>query len=227
MNNKIRIVIIGVLLAIVFSLSFFIFPVTTHLIIAYVFALIGILGLVLSAIFLARKGMRIPQDIPYLSTAWTYLIISIVVSVVGVALQAFYSPIILLVIHILILTIFLVWFIVLSGGKEYIDTRVDKTAENIFNIRMMLGDLDAIKEKVNDLPEKEIARKEVGAVYDALRFADPVNNSNLIEYDDAIKESIILLDRAVSEGDLEKIQNISIKLQRQIKDRNNRIKIMK
>jgi len=229
MKNKIRIIVIGVILAVIFSLLFFLLPVTAHFIIAYVFALISILGLILSAIFLTRKGIRVPQDIPFLSTAWTYLIINLVVSIIGVGLQSFYSPIILIVVHILILAFFVVRIILLSGGKEYIDSREDKIAEDVFNIRMMLADLEAIKEKAANLPleDREKVNKELGTIYDAIRYSDPISHPSLGEYDNEIKETIITLNEALVNGEIDGILNLSVKIQRQIKDRNNRVKILK
>jgi hypothetical protein len=227
-NDKIRTLIIGIVLVVVISLVFLVLPITPNLIIAYIFALLGIISLGLGVVFLTRENVKIPQDIPFLTSAWTYLIVNLIVSVLGLVFSEHLTPIFFLIIHIVILAGFVIWMVILTG-KEHIDVLDTKTKEKVFNIRMMLADLDAIKEKASDLPSpvREKTQKDLKTIYDAVRYSDPMSHPSLKEYDHAIKESIILIDRAVSEKDEEDLLNLTVRIQRQIKDRNNRVKFMK
>jgi hypothetical protein len=228
MNNTIRVVLIGVILAVIFSLLFLVSLPLPNFYIAYAFALIGIAVLVGVSINVVRKNLRIPQDLVFAPPALIYFILNLVLSVIGLILL-FAFPILFLILHIILLALFVAWFIILSGGKEIIDNVGDRAKEKVFSLRMMLADVDAIKAKTSDLPDegKAKAQKELSAVYDALRYSDPMSHPRLAQYEDAIKNSIIQLDKAVEDGNLEKISSLSVQIQRQIKDRNNRVLLMK
>ncbi len=229
MNNKFRVIAIGIVLVVVISLLFLVVPVTTHFIIAYVFSLLGILGLILSTVLLAGKNLNIPQSIPLFSTAWQYLLVNLLFSLAGNFLSEFLSPLWFTLIHIFILAGFVIFLIVLSGGKEYIDQKNVRVKEKVLDIRVLLAHLDAIKDNLTELAadDRQVVEHELNTIYDALRYSDPISHARLTDYDNAIKESVILLDQAVSAGELETIKSVSLKIQKQIKDRNNQIKLMK
>jgi hypothetical protein len=72
--------------------------------------------------------------------------------------------------------------------------------------------------------------KDIQPVADALRFSDPMSHPSLESYENDIKDSLVRLEQAVSEKDAENAEKISalcVTLLRQIKDRNNRVKLVK
>lgn len=233
MNNKIRVLIISLIMAMVTSLMFLVVPITTNFIIGYIFSIIAIAGLALSVLMLTKKNTKIPQDFAFPLVARTYLILSIIVTIIVVALEAFnvwsMPFIIFLIIHIALLAIFTIRIIMLLAGKEHIDAVDKKVAEKTLDLRVMLADLDDIKEKTTNLPspDKEKAEVELKTIYEALKYSDPMSSTSLVEYENKIKESMIMLENAVGEKDLAKIEHLSVQIQRQIKDRNNRVKLMK
>jgi len=202
---------------------FVIIPATPNFIIAYIFTLIGISSLIISTLILTKKNVKIPQDIPYLSTAWTYLLISLLISIIGIAVGVFLPPILFALIHVILLAVFIIRIIILSAGKEHIDNYDAKANDKILFMRMVLADLDAITNKARVLPTpiKENTQKELQRVYEAVRYSDPMSHENMKDIESSIKECIILLNNAVGEGNFEIVLKLSTQILNQIKDRNN------
>jgi len=232
MNNKKRIFLVGIISLLVISLVFLL-PITINVIVGYIFGVVGIVAGVLSMLLLTKKNVKIPQDIAFPIETRIYLISNLVISFFAIELEfldIFVVPyLVLLVLQVLLLAFYSIRIIALSSGKEHIDSVEVKVASKVFDIQMMLADLSTVKAIAGDLPSpsKEKAEKDISGIYDALRNSDPMSQPNLEPTENSIKENIAKLKEATVNKNHESIATISSQLQKQIQDRNNRVKLLK
>jgi hypothetical protein len=225
-GNKKYATIIALILAAAASLFFLVVREVTPLFLtAYAFALIGIGSLWLGSIYLFDNI----DDYPWLAALpamlLRYLVIEVFFSAAFVVLEQTsvfrLPPVWFLVIHAVIAAYFAAHLVMLKGGKEHIEQRSAEIREKTYEWASLQADVSAILEQT---PE---AVKDIRSVADALRYSDPMSHPSLASYEDGIKEGIIQLEQAVSENDAEKISTLCVTLLGRIKDRNNRLKLMK
>jgi hypothetical protein len=225
-GNKKYATIIALILAAVASLFFLVVrEITPLFLIAYAFALIGIGSFWFSSVYLFDNMDGYPWIAAFPAMLLRYLAVEVFFSAVFVILEqtsVFRLPSVwFLVIHAIIAAYVGVHLVMLKGGKEHIEQAGAKIREKTFEWSSLSADVSAILEQ---MPEAE---RDIRPVADALRYSDPMSHPALASYEDAIKESIVQLERAVSDKDAEKISALCVTLLRQIKDRNNRVKLMK
>lgn len=226
MNNKIRIILIGVVTIIIFSVLFIVLPVTPHSIIAYIFAVLGVVGLMASILILTTKKLKVVQDVPLINTAWVYLVVNILVSIIGMILSSQISWQLFLVAHVILVAIFIIRVIILSAGKAYIESRENQVQSKTMTMHTFRADINKILIKAKSMPSviNENALNELQSISDALRYADPVSNTSLQTLDSEIQTELTLLDEAVEIGNLESISKITLDLRRVISTRNEQAK---
>jgi len=131
MNNKIKVIISALLVAIVISLLWLVIPTTPVWIASYIFALTAIVGITVSFSVYTQKSTKVPQGHTFPITAATYAIISALFSVITICFDfngnsfpsAWYA-----IIHTAIFVIYIIRIIALFAGAEHIEN-VGKSAE--------------------------------------------------------------------------------------------------
>lgn len=225
-NHKTRITLIALIMMGVASLFFLVIREASTLFwIAYGFALLGIAAFWWSGMSLAGNVESYPWGMAVPMTVCRYLSVEVVFSAVFVLLEQtslfrlpvpwFFS------IHAVILAFFGIRLVLLKGGEEVIERRDRAVRENVAALSFLRADVSAILEKMPGMA------REIQPVADALRYSDPISHPSLTSYENAIKDSVIQLERAASQNDTEKVSSLCVTLLRQIKDRNNRLKLMK
>ena len=217
---------VAAILVVVATLFFLIVRITPLFIAAYVLALLGIAVLWLTSTQMVKDAKNYPWAAAVPAIAVEYLVTELIGSAVVVVLE----QIGLFALHLswfivsqlVVFAFFAVRIIVLSAGKAEIERRGDDVKERGFLLKSLVADLDMIFEKASDE-----AKHEIKPVCDALRYSDPMTNPQLAEYDNAVSESIIKLDYAVTNGNNEQVTALCVTLQRQIKERNSRAKLVK
>lgn len=125
-------------------------------------------------------------------------------------------------IHIILIAFFAWRVLAMDAGQE----EIEKVGKNVqlktTNWRMIGADVEFLK---NNAPE--ICPKELQDVIDAIRYADPMTCPELELLDEAIKDSVLQLELNFKEQKIEDVSLICLKIQKQIKDRNTRAKILK
>lgn len=118
MKNNIKIILSAVIVAAVVSMLFMVIPVTDAFVISYIFTLLGICGVAGSLCVFGKGSNKAPQGFAYISSAITYVVVSLIFSVIAcvVVLSLKWT----LVIHVGILAVFVIRIIALSSGNEYI-----------------------------------------------------------------------------------------------------------
>ena len=124
-------------------------------------------------------------------------------------------------IHSITLAYFAIRLIMMKSGKEIIEQREAYVQEKTSSLQSLRVDLSAILEK---MPE---SARELQSVLDAIRYSDPMSHASLLPYENGIKENVARLELAAGKKDTEEISSLCVALLRQIKDRNNRVKMMK
>jgi hypothetical protein len=132
-----------------------------------------------------------------------------------------FVPVWFFLIHTIILSFFTIRLILLKSGKEIIEKRDTEVQAKISLLQSMSADLSAILEKMPDIA------CELQPVLDAIRYSDPMSHTSLLPYENVIKDSITQLEQTIILQDKKKIPSLCIELLHQIKDRNNRVKILK
>jgi hypothetical protein len=219
--NKTSAAAIAVVLAIAASAMFLIVRVTPLFITAYLFTLLGIGVMLGGNIFLLKKANTYPWGAALPQTAFNYLItqfiVSLVVSLLEQVVKLTLPTVWFIVIQVLILAAFAIRLIVLNAGRaeiERVDARV-KAGTN--NWRTMVLDLEALA----------AISPEIKPLQDVMKYSDPVAIPAIAEFDEKIRDGVAALKQSVTGGDAARVSELCAALTRQIKERNNRLKMLK
>ena len=110
----------------------------------------------------------------------------------------------------------------LSSGKELVQATGEKVAANYSAWKMLLADVENVLAKT--APE---SRRDVSAVRDAVQFADPMTSPALQSLEQDIRRNVDALAGFVAAKKQEDIAAVCVQIQDQIKDRANRLKMLK
>ena len=117
----------------------------------------------------------------------------------------------------------LFWLLLaMRSGQEEIERAGRQVEASTFSWRSMRADAEAIR-----LRAEGTFLKDVSGVCDAFRYADPVESPALAGFDGEIRENLIRLGQLVDARDAENIAALCVTLQRQIKERGVRLKMLK
>ena len=228
--KKQHILILGVLLAALAALLFFLLPVTANLVIAYVFWLIGIVFLVLSVYALEAKSKSLVMELPLFLQARSYLLLTAVISAVVLLLEnlgVFTLPFVLhLVAQAAALLVIGIQVTKLNLGKSHIEGVGAKAAEARNTLMSLVADVNTLKVKADELPAdiRSKVKKAVTDVSDALRYADPVGVPAVMELDRKIAAGVAEFGRAIEAKKLDDILNFTKVLLTDIRERGERNK---
>jgi hypothetical protein len=212
-------------MAAVASMFFLALETTPLFIAAYTFAIVGIAALGLGTTYLMNSGKSYPWFAAFPMAIWSYLTAQLLFSAIFVFIENMANwsfPIQWFVlIHVVLFAFTAVVLIALNQGKDAIERRGALVAEKVFSLKMLVADLDAASERLPSMKD------EIKAAADELRYSDPISSPALAKYDDAIGNSVASIEVAVAKGNEQSIPALCAELLRQIKDRNNRVKLMK
>jgi hypothetical protein len=206
---------------------------SVEFILTYAFTLVSLVWLAYNVSFLKDDKKNFPQNFAFGASAWSWFIIELVIS--GILIGFTFTGISntpltigILVIQIILLAVFLLRGLVLMLGKRHIENVGEKAEVKVFDLRAMLVDIDALIERAPDFgDDATTVKKQLQEVHDAIRYSDPMSNEKLDSENNAIKDSIVELERAVNEKTASDIDRISVRILRQVKDRNNKAKLTK
>ncbi|MDR0853976.1 MAG: hypothetical protein LBN34_06370 [Clostridiales Family XIII bacterium] len=202
-------------------------------IITYAVTLVSIGWLAYNITFLNDKMKNFPQNFSFVASAWTFFIIELVVSGVVLALSfadisSKWAVIIAVILQIVLLAVFIIRGLLLILGKGAIESVGGRTDAKVLDIRLMVADIEALIEQSTDFGEDTAkVKKSLTEVRDAIRYSDPMSSEGLKAEEEAIKDSVVELEHVVDEKNVGQVEKISIRILRQVKDRNNKVKSMK
>ena len=125
-------------------------------------------------------------------------------------------------VHLLLIAWFASRFLTMDSGQEEIE-RVERNVKlMVTNWKMIVIDVKTIK---SEAPES--CRKDLQNVIDAIRYADPLTCPELEPLDQSIKDHVFQLEQTVKEGKLDEVSPLCMRIQRLIRDRSTKAKILK
>ena len=130
MKNNIKIISSAVIVAAIITMLFMVIPITDAFIISYVFTLIGVCGVAGSLCVFGNGSNKSPEGFAYIYSAITYVVISLIFSVIACVVTLVLTW--TLIIHIGILAVFVIRIHALSSGNEYI-SKLDEVSNEKSN----------------------------------------------------------------------------------------------
>ena len=225
-SHQMRALTAGIVAALVLTALFLLIPKTPLVITGYLFSLLGIVeffGTLCYAAGSNRNSFLTNAAFPL--AAKSYGIVCVGFSVLAVAVErlGWSMPVGWFIFVQIVFAAFLIWrLLAMRSGQEEI-VRVGRQVESsTFSWRDMWSEAVAVWYRAD-----EASRKDVGAVCEAFRYADPVASLALADLDGEIRENLIRLGQLVDAKDTENIADLCVTLQRQIEERGVRLKMLK
>ncbi|MDR3289498.1 MAG: hypothetical protein LBT22_08735 [Peptococcaceae bacterium] len=217
--NKTSAALIAVILAAVASLAFLVVEVTALFVTAYIFTLFAIAVMLCGNLSLLNNPRTYPWGAALPQSTFTCLVVSFVVSLLAVVLEQAAKMAVpvkwFVIAQAIIFAVFAIRLIMLNAGRTEIERVGDNVKATTFDWKMLLTDLEALAAKSPD----------VKPLLEAIKCSDPLTSPALAEYDNKIRDGVAALELAVNTGG--GVDDLIAALLRQLKDRNNRAKLLK
>ena len=222
-----RTLVAAVVSILVLTALLLLIPKTPLVITGYLFSILGIVEFFGSLVYLAgstKKDYLVNTAFPFVTRG--YAVMAIAFSILIAALEYFdvwtMKTSWFAFVQILFAAGLILMLLMLSSGKELVETAGEKVAVNYSNWKLLLADVEAALAKT--APE---SRKDVAAVRDAVKYADPMSNPAVDGLEQEIRGNIAGLARLVEEKKAPDITALCVTIQGQIRDRANRLKLLK
>ena len=226
-NHQIRAITAGFVAALVLTALLLLVKCTALTLTAYLFALLGVIEFFGTLVYVAGSNRH-----SYLTNAAfplavkSYSLCSIFFSVVMAAadqLEIWTMPVGWFTFVQILMAAFLIWrLLAMRSGQEEIERVEQQVAASTFTWKSLRMDAEAIL-----LRADETTRKDISAVCDAFRYADPVELPALAPLEAAVGENLSRLSQLVETGNTKQITVYCTTLRQQIKERNMRAKMLK
>ena len=226
-SHQMRALTAGIVAALVLTALFLLVPKTPLVIAGYCFSLLGIVEFFGTLLYFAGNTKNsFLTNAAFPLAAKSYGIVCVLFSVLMAAVEHFQRwtmPVGWFIFVQIIFAALLIWcLLAMRSGQEEIERVEQKVKESTFSWRAMRAEAEAVR-----LRAEGASLKDVGAVCDAFRYADPVESPALAGLDGEIRENLIRLGQLVDARDAENIAYLCVTLQRQIKERGVRVKMLK
>lgn len=225
MKDKKNVLIIAAILVVVASLLFLVVVPNTLFIIAYIFALIGIAGLVIATFLMLNRKDRYPWAAAFPQQALIYLISEVVISAAIVLLDQFavwsLPTLWFIVIHAALLALFAIRIIMMRGGAEHIDARGEAVKEKTSFIKSLQADVEILKQQTPDAELKE----KLKAYAEKIRYSDPMSATELISTEAQLAAKTGELKASMDKP--EKAKQLILEAEMLLEERNTRCKSIK
>jgi len=224
-TNRSTIFIIGLIMAMLATATLFLIPmITLTYLIAYAFTLLAIVMFCMGNLYLLSNKKSFPWFVAFPATIWRYLIAQLVLSVVFILrefLTGSHFPIgVFVFLHLVVLSFFVVFLLLMHGGKEVIEKRDAEVKQKVSTLRLLQADVEAI---ARQFPQHE---EPLQQVVEAIKYSDPMSHPSVGIYEEDIQRSVMSMSR-LEGNDTANIPQICETLLKQIADRNSRVKLMK
>ena len=226
-SHQIRSIVAAFVAILVLTALLLLIPKTPLVIAGYLFSVLGIIEFFGSLVYLAgstKKDYLVNTSFPY--TTRGYASAALFFSILVAALEYFDVWTMktgwFIFIQILFVAGLIVMLLMLSSGKELIENVGDNVAVKYSNWKLLLADVEAVLAKT--APE---SGKDVSAVRDAVKYADPMSHPALDGLEQEIRGSIARLAKLAEEKKASEVSALCVQIQNQIKDRASRLKSLK
>ena len=228
MNNHQRRLLLGFVIAVLVLTALFLLLTKTPLVItAFCFAVLALI-MFFGSILLVASGTKSQYitNVAFLPLAYSYAGLNLIFGGIFALLSHFdiwTMPVgWFIFIHILLIAFFAWRLLAMDSGREEIKRVEDTAQRNVRCWKMIGADVEALRAGAPDS-----CRKCLQDVADAIRYADPMTCPELESLDEAIRDNVRQLGDQLKDGKTEEVSAICQTIQRQIKDRSNRAKLLK
>ena len=227
LNNTKRIYLGAVVAVVILTSLLFLLPRSGILITAYIFAIAGLAGFTLALHWAScrRQGLYVTTAaVPLL--IFNYLVFDLILGTLVVAAYHFnifrMSVGWFIFAELLLAGIFIWKLLALDAGKEKIEEVEVRVQEKSSGWRQMCLKISNIS-----LEADAGMIKDITAVRDAMRYADPMSDDRLQEIEECISAKIDALSENVKKHDSAQIAGICSELLRMIRQRSEMCKLYK
>lgn len=226
-SHQKRTLVAAVVAILVLTALLLLIPKTPLVISGYLFSMLGVVEFFGSLFYLAgssRKDYLLNTSFPYATRG--YAVAAIFFSILVVVLEHFDVWTMktgwFAFVQILFAAGLILMLLMLSSGKELVESTGEKVAVKYSNWKLLLADVEAILAKT--APE---SRKDVTALRDAVKYADPMSDPTVDGIEQEIRGNIAQLAQLAEEKKVPEISTLCVTIQDQIRDRANRLKLLK
>ncbi len=233
MNNSIRTVLGGVVLALMVLGLAVIIPATPGMLWSNVGAmLVSILMMVLATLFVLNEGQKGPQVFVFPSLAWQFLGYHVLLAVVTIVLDllvVWSTPwAVVLVGHSIVLGILTLLVLGTSVGKDEIEQTQDLVRVKVSNWKGLVAEVAVVRGRVPaGNPEAQKALKALDALHEVFRYSDPMTHPSLETQEADLRSAILELSPTVEGSQWEEVISRCQRLQERLQERNVRVKGLK
>ena len=192
--------------------------------VGYIFITIAFIGQLVCAYiaFKAENLKKLFYNIPIISVSYIGLVIMLVCGVLAMAIPNLPNWIGIIV-CLLVLVITVVAVIKAKAAADIVDEIDSKVKTQTFFIKSLTVDAESLMARAKSDEIKDEAKK----VYEAVRYSDPMSNETLSGIESQIQNGFNSFADAVRADDTELALNIADELISLIKERNNKIRVLK
>lgn len=140
-----------------------------------------------------------------------------------VALFIGLNPIVQILVAIVIFGIAVIKLLMRNAARKLVVDKGEKVKQQTQIIKLLTADAVGIKTSAKSDECKALANK----VYEALRYIDPMSVPELAEIEERIKKELVAFSDAVNNDDVELAAKSAEELEKLIKERNNKCKVLK
>ena len=227
-KNIIRFYIGLAILFVVFTVVVFVVPYfekTTVFWIAYIFALLAMaVQLYVQPKAFARKGWRSKfYGFPIARVGVIYLIVQLILSLVFMAIAAFATLWIEIILFIIALALAVLGFTAADAMRDEIERQDIQLNKNVDTMRSLQSKVNAL---IGQAAGMNI-ESEIKKLSENFKFSDPVSSENLVEIENELYASVDLLQQAVIDGDDDNALTLCRKVNTTLAERNRLCKLGK
>lgn len=161
--------------------------------------------------------------VPLVFVVWSYLVVQLIVGVLEIALQQYIPFQFGIAANAVLLGACAIGLIAVDASKEEIERIDEKVKEKGFYVKTLLADVEGLVGGISDDSVKKVLKE----LAEAIRYSDPMSNSQLAEIENKIKEKTAALAETVEKSDPDAVKALCGELRQLIAERNGKCKILK
>jgi hypothetical protein len=190
----------------------------------YAFSILAIL--LTTVVYIRFFGQELRSKVygwPLLTVVWRYLVAQMIVGLAQMAL----SPVVPfkygLAVNVVLLGACLLGLVVMEAAKEYVEHLDEKIEAKTYFIKTLREYTENLTSRAKD----EGLKKTIKTLAEAVRYSDPMSNSQLSTIEDKIEAKVKELAEKVKKADVEAAQALCEEMQLLFADRNRKCKMLK
>lgn len=159
------------------------------------------------------------MGLPLAALTMIFLIIQLLISFIVCVLPILTG----LVTEVILLGIYLICALGALLGRNAVEGRQREIREKMFYIQSISGDIEALAARTDD----PLARKKINALYETVRYSDPMSHDSLAPLERRIEEQAAVLSEQVNSEDWENVSSLCDTLTHLVEERNRKCKLLK